>query len=240
MSSVPERSTLPEIDRLRLDAVLATARRDLGKAVESYARIADLLPGDAHVHFDLGRAHEKNDETDKALASYAEAARRDPNNAAAFLRLGILHGRRREATEAKAAFDRAETLYQGGNFEGLAEVTYQRALYNQTGKLDEAQALLEKVLDITRLSNNTYQHIRALLELSRVAYSGGDTALARQYATEAVGMARANHMENLTTRGLHDLGYAFLVRRADGEAEQYFMQALEFAQRFGGRNNGPG
>jgi len=234
---VPERSTLPEIDRLRLDAVLATARRDLGKAVESYARIADLLPGDAHVYVDLGRAYEKNDETDRALASYAEAARRDPNNAAAFLRMGILHGRRQAAADAKAAFDRAETLYQGGNFEGLAEVAYQRALYNQMGKLDEARALLEKVLDITRLSNNTYQYIRALLELSHVAYSGGDTAQARQYATEAVGLARANHMDNLTTRGLHDLGYAFLVRRADGEAEQYFMQALEFAQRFRGRNN---
>lgn len=234
---VPERSTLQEIDRLRLDAVLATARRDLGKAVELYERIAHLRPDDAHLYVDLGRAYEKNDQTDKALASYAEAARRDPNDAAAFLRLGILHGRRREAAHARAAFDRAETLYQDHNFEGLAEVAYQRALYNQAGKLNEARALLNRVLDITRLSNNTYQHIRALLELSRVSYSKGDTAQARQYATEAVGMARVNRMENLTTQGLHDLGYAFLMDRAYNDAEQYFTQALEFAQLFGGEHN---
>ena len=232
-------STLSRPDALYLDAIKATVRRDLERAVKSYAEIADLKPDDPQTYVDLGRAYEKKDEAEKAIDSYAKAVHLDPANAAALLRLGILYGRRDDAANAVAAFDKAGTLYQdSSNFEGAAEVFCQRgSLYSQLGKLDDANAQLQRARDIAQINNNTYQQIRILLELTRVAYSKGDTARAKELATGAVDLAKANGIENLITQGLHDLGYIFLVSRAYADAEQYFMQSLDYAQRYKGENN---
>lgn len=234
-----ERAALPRLEALYLDAIAATVTRDTEGAVEAYSEICALNPDDPQAHLDLARAYEKKDDAERAIDSYAKAARLDQSNAAALMRLGVLRGRRQDTSNALDAFARAEALYQdSSNFEGAAEVLYQRAyLYSQAGKLDDADSQLQKARDITRINNNTYQQVKILLERSRVAYSQGDTARAKEFATEAVDLARANGMENLTTQGLHDLGYAFLVRRAYADAEQYFRQALDFAQRYKGRNN---
>jgi len=235
----PQRSTLPQLEALYLDAITATVTHDLERTIKSYTEITDLKPDDPQTYLDLGRAYEKKDEAEKAIDSYMKATKLNSGNAAAFLRLGVLSGRRQDEATASVSFDKAETLYRdSSNFEGAAEVLYQRGyLYSQTGRLVEATSQLQKALDITRINNNTYQQIKILLELSRIAYSKGDTTKARELATEAVELAKANGMENLTTQGLHDLGYAFLVRRAYADAEQYFKQALDFAQRYKGRNN---
>ena len=234
-----ERSALPRPEALYLDAIAATVTRDTERAVKAYDEIRGLRPDDPQAHLDLARAYEKRDDPERAVDFYAKAVSLDPSSAAALTRLGILRGRRQDTANALDAFAKAEALYKdSSNFEGAAEVLYQRAyLYSQAGKLDEADSQLQKARDITRINNNTYQQIRVLLEMSRVAYSKGDTARAKDFATEAVELARANGMENLTTQGLHDLGYAFLVRRAYADAEQYFRQALDFAQRYKGRNN---
>jgi len=236
---VPDRSVLPQLDGLYLNAVTATVTRDLDRAVKSYTQITMLKPDDTQAFIDLGRAYEKNDEIDKAIESYKKAAQLAPSNAVTFLRLGVLYGRKQDTANAENSFDKAEMFYQdSSNFEGVAEVLYQRGyLDNQAGRLAEARTQLQKALNITQINNNIYQQIKVLLELSRVAYSDGNTAQAKQHATEAVEMAKASNMENLTTQGLHDLGYAFFVRRAYADAEQYLKQALDFAQRYKGRNN---
>jgi len=234
----PERSRLPELDTLYVNAVTATVTGDLGRAVNSYSEITRLKHEDANSHVDLGRAYEKTEQIDKAIESYLTATRMDSGNSAAFLRLGMLYVRKEDADGARAAFDRAEALYQDSSMEGAAEVIYQRGVFaNQKGRVDEARAQLEKALNITRINNNTHQQIKILLELARLAYSAGNTEQARQYTATAVDLAKGEGLENLTTKGLHDLGYAFFVGRSYADAEQYFKQALDFAQRYKGRNN---
>jgi tetratricopeptide (TPR) repeat protein len=186
---------------------------------------------------DLGRAYEKNDQTDKALDSYQKASEIVPDDPAAFLRLGVLYGRRQETLRAMEAFQKAESIYQRlDNFEGVAEVFYQRgALLNNLGRLDEARAQLEQVLAIAR--DNVHQRIRTLLQLSKVYYVDGKTTQARQYATDAITMAQVNRMENLSTGGLIELGRAFEFGGDYDQAEQYFNKALEFAEQYKGRHN---
>lgn len=238
-TSLVRNSTLAPLDALYLDAITATATRDFALAIKSYAEIARLIPNQAHVYFDLGRAYEKNENTGKAIENYLEATKRDSQYAPAFLRLGILYGRKQDLANASSAFDRAETIYRaGGNFEGLAEVLYQRGLLlNRLGKLPESREQLRKALETAHTTNNQYQQIKALLQLSVVSRTEGKTEEAKQYVTDAMNSARAGGLENLTTQGLIDLGNVYYARDEIDEATKYFKQAVEVAQRNKGRRN---
>lgn len=238
-SLVPDRRLLPEVDRLYLNAITSTATRDFAGAVAAYEAIASKSPGDAQVLLDLGRAYEKNEQTEKAIEAYQSATQHDPEYAPAFLRLGILYGRKQDLAKADIAFGQANALYKTlGNFEGLAEILYQRgALLTKQGNVPEARAFLQSSLEMARTAGNEYQQIKALLQLSNVEVSANDGALGERLATQAVELARTNGMENLTTKGLVDLGNAFFVRGDYAQAEKYFNQALDFAERNKGTGN---
>ncbi|MDT4896344.1 MAG: eukaryotic-like serine/threonine-protein kinase [Acidobacteriota bacterium] len=233
---VPDRSVLPQRDALYLQAITATVSRDFKSAVMSYQEVVRQSTDQEkpYAYVDLGRAFEKNEEVDKAIESYAEAARRDPQYATAFLRVGVLYGRKQDQPNASAAFDKAEALYQAlSNYEGVAEIFYQRGtLLLQVGKMKEARAQYQRSLDLARTTNNKYQEIRTLLQLSYVSYAEGDMPQAQQYARQAADEAQANEMENLTARALVDLGNTYFVSGDYAEAEKYFKQSLELSQRF--------
>ncbi len=240
-SLVPDPSVLPTTQALYLEAITNTVLRNFPRAIENYKQIVQQSPQteQAYAYVDLGRAYEKNEQLDQAIESYVQATTRAPQAAAAFLHLGILRGRKQNQANAAAAFKEAENIYQAlSNFEGVTEVFYQRGyLFSQLGQGAEAEAQLQKSLELAHTTNNQYQQIRALLQLSNVAYSEGNTEQAKRLATEAIDLSRNKGMENLTTQGLIDLGYAFFFRRAYHDAEQYFQQALDFAQRYKGRSN---
>jgi serine/threonine protein kinase/tetratricopeptide (TPR) repeat protein len=236
---VPERSIYPQLDRLYLDAMIATVARDFDRAIQAYSEIVRLTPDEARVYVDLGRAYEKTENTQEAIRAYIEATNRDLRYAPPLVRLGYLYGRQEDLASAHSAFDRAEQLYDSvGNLEGKGEVYFQRGfLFDNLGRPADAQAPLEKALEISRASANKPLQIRALMQLSGVVYDGGDAAKAKEFAREAVDLAKSNGMENLTARGLANLGYAFFHSGDYAEAERYFNQSLEFAQRYKSRRN---
>src|SRR5436305_12958591 len=88
----PDRSLFTQVDALYLEAVTDSVRRDFAHAIEAYSEIARLKPDQSQVYVDLGRAFEKNYQSNKAVESYIKATDRDMQNATAFLRLGILYG----------------------------------------------------------------------------------------------------------------------------------------------------
>ena len=238
-TSLVRNSVLSPLDALYLDAITATATRDFPVAIESYAEIARLTPDQAHAYMDLGRSYEKNEEMDKAIQNYLEATKRDSQYAPALLRLGVLYGRKQEMEKSTPSFSRAETIYRASsNFEGLAEVYYQRGLLlNRVGKLPDSREQLTRALETARTTNNKYQEIKTLLQLSVVSRIEGKTEEAKQNASNAIDLARLSGIENLTTQGLLDLGNVYYVRGEIDQAEQYFKQALEIAQRNKGRRN---
>ncbi|MGO9259416.1 MAG: protein kinase domain-containing protein [Bryobacteraceae bacterium] len=223
-------------DNLYLQAVRLTLTNDFAGAVEKYREILRRAP-DAEqpaVLVDLGRAYDKNDKPKEALDTYREAARRDPQLPAAFLRAGALYGRQLDPAKAGAAFDQAESLYRAhSNIEGVTEVTYQRGLLsNRLGRIGEARTALEKALEMARAAGNLQQQIPIMLGLSNVAFTEGDTAQAQQLATDAIGLARSNRLENLTTRGLASLGNVHQIKGDLDQAAAYFSQALDTARQF--------
>lgn len=231
-------TSLDRIDGLYLDAIEATVTRDLPTAINAYAEIAKLRPGEAGAYLDLGRAFEQHDELDKAIDQYSRATSLDPNNPAPALRLGVLYGRRQDLAKATAEFDKAESLYkENQNFEGRAEVSYQRGYLFSQLRSPEARTAAQQSLDVARLAENSYQQVRALLLLSTISQTSGDTAQAQQLATQALELARANGMENLATQGLLDLGYALMIKRSYEESENYLKQARDLAERFKEKRN---
>jgi len=234
-----ERSGLPKSDRLYLTAINATVRRDFPAAIKAYAALADLGRDTAQVHIDLGRAYEKNDEIDKAIESYTTATNLSQQSAAPYLRLGVLNGRKQDLARAETLFTRAEELHRMlGNYEGLAEVHYQRGvLANRLGKFSEAREYLQRTLDNVKTTDNPYQRIAALIQLSRVLLNETDVPKAREYATQALEAAQASGMEDLVTLALIALGNSYRFEGNMGRAEEYFRKALNSAQRYGGRRN---
>lgn len=236
-----QKSFLPDFsksdDSLYIEAINATVLRDFQKAVGIYESISNRHPDRAYVFVDLGRAYEKQENIDKALESYEKAANLDSQYGAAFLRIGILQSRKTKFDAAGEAFNSAEIIYdRQSNDEGMAEVRFQRGVsFNNQEKLQAARDQFEKVLNMPRA--NKYQQISAMLQISQVCYSGGDTACAEQYALKGIESAKDERMLNLATNGLIDLGNTFLARAAYDKSNQYFEQAVDFARKDDGLLN---
>ena len=240
ISLAPDPSKLAIADGAYLEAVAATVRRDFAVAVGYYEKILEQAPENekANAYVNLGRAYEKNENLNKAIESYTEATKRDPQSPAGFLRLAVLYSRRQDSAKAEAAFQEAEKLYQTmSNDEGRVEVLYQRgALLARTGRLPEARAQLERVLEILKNVDNKYQLVRTQLQLSLVFRDDGNIDRAQELAAEAIRIAQASNIKNVATHGLIDVGLALLNRGDFDEAGKYFKQALDVARQEKGRS----
>jgi tetratricopeptide (TPR) repeat protein len=233
---------LSRAERLYLRALQLTLTGDFAGAAAIYR---DLLARagteeKANAYLDLGRAYEKHEKIQDAAEAYRQATRRQSQNPAAWLRLAILYGRQLQQERASQAFEQAEQLYRNlSNPEGAVEVLYQRAVMaNRMANYSAARALLEQALKLSADIGSISQQIQALLQLSAAEYRGsGDYAQAQADAGKAIDMARANGLENLTARGLVDLGNAYFLKGDADEARKAYTQSLEYARRFHSERN---
>lgn len=238
---VPDRSVLPQIDGLRLQAVTNTVKRDFGKAVEDYRVLASSVPETekAYALVDLGRAYEKYEKPDKAIETFQEATKVDSRYAAAFLRLGGVLGRRSRYGEANTALDRAYNLFDlSTDIEGLTEVLLQRAvLLGLQSKVMEARAQLLQALEKSAALENKDKRIKVLLNLSNTEIIAGEAEKAQLYSSQALDLARVNGLDNLMMQGLIDIGNAYFIKGNFPEAEKNFNEALRLAQLYKGKRS---
>ena len=226
-------SELSRPDALYLEALHGTMTQDLTGAIKAYSEIARLSPNNAQAYVDLGRAYEKNDQLQAALESYARATELAPEHPTAFLRIAVMYGKQINLEKAFASFGRADTLYQAsGNFEGQAEVAYQRGfLFNQTDKLAEAQQQFDRALQLARTTRSEYQEVKSLLKLGEVIVAEGKPDEGRGKMQQAIALAQARGIDNYVKRGLVDLGNTFMLSHEYPKAEEYFKQSLELSER---------
>jgi len=224
-------------DSLYIDAINAIVMRNFPQAIKIYQQIVESKPTEPHVYLDLGRAYEKNEEVDNAIDCYEKAVNLNSQYGAGFLRLGILLRRKAQYDKSNEAFDKAENIYDRlSNDEGVAEVKYQRGVsFNFQEKLDDARTQFEQVISNPRA--NKHQQIRAMMQISSVCSSVGETSCAEEYASNAINLAKQERMENLASNGLINLGNAFMARAEYGKAEENFQQALEFSRKDDGLQN---
>lgn len=230
---VPNRSELPQVDALYLDAINATATRNFPGAIKAYSEIVRLSPNEPHLYVDLGRAYEKNDEPKPAIESYVAAIARAPQNPTAYLRVGVLYGDQVNLTKAAESFDQAQALFDAlGKFEGQAEVAYQRgALFDKQSEPAEARPHLERALQLAKTTGSQYQEVKTLLTLGNVVVDEGRYSEGRDLIQQGINKARADGIDRYVKRGLVDMGNSFLGSGKYAEAENYYRQSLELSKK---------
>jgi serine/threonine protein kinase/predicted negative regulator of RcsB-dependent stress response len=236
---VPDRTRLPELDRLSLEAILNSVGRNYAGAAECYSRMLAIAPAEqqSSLRLDLGLAFEKNFETAKAIENYQLALRSNPRSAAARLRLAIIYGEReKDLAKSDAAFDEAEKLYrEAGNKEGLAAVFFNRGMiYDALSRLEEGRKQLQSAVE----TGSRYLATRATIHLSGNSLAAGKIDQAIREADQGLEQASKNNMRSVYTLGLiakagiyHDTGNY-------PEAEKYYAQAIESARAYNGRYYG--
>jgi serine/threonine protein kinase/TolA-binding protein len=233
---------LPPTQSLYVQAIHLKLSGNSQGAIEKYRAVVEQSPDSEKpaAYVDLGRAYERDGNTNKAIESYTSARELDPQFTAALMRLGVLLGRRLdgESTEkALATFRDAETRYQTLNdLEGQAEVFYERGvLFMARRKIDEARGQLSLGLGKAAAIDNNYQQIKIRMQLSSVACLAGDTAEAKQLASEVMDFAKKNGLEILAVGGLTNLGNTLMARGDLNLAADYLEQALQLARFYKAR-----
>lgn len=229
---VPDRSRLPRAEAAYLEAVNATVVRDFGNAISSYNAIVALTPNEAGAYVDLGRAYQRNDQNDKALENYVKAISLKPQYGTAHLRAGIIYSSKLDVPAANSSFAKAIELFTAvGNVEGAAEVYRQQGiLLRRSGKFAEAAAQFQREMDSARALGNQSQEVTALLDLSGLSFSEGNTASAREFANKAIELAQQNKLESLVAVALWNLGNSLYGQGNYPEAEKYFKQSIDSAR----------
>ena len=235
-SIFPNEDWLPEVERLRLQAVRALVLRDVDTAVSLYRRLVDLVSYEAGAWLDLGRAQQSAGLRTAALGSYQRAVEQDRTSPAAWLRLGMQLGDESKRDEALKAFSEAERLYQAmSNEEGVTEVMIRRgALFDAVIEPNLARADLERALKRAESASAVHQQVRVKLLLSSVMTSDGRFEDAERVAEGAVQQAIEHRLETIAADGLVDLAALVQNARAD-EAAALIVKGIRLAEQRGAR-----
>ncbi len=192
-------------------------------------------PGEAHVHFDLGRTHERNRQVKEAIEQHLKAIGINAGFAASHLRLGMLYGRSGDLERSEDHFRKAESIYEtSANGEGKTEVILQRGLaFLNANRLAPAREHFQLALDRSQGAvPNIYQAIRARLQLSSVAGTENDLMTAERLANEAFSTAQSEGIEYLTMRSRISLGDVYFRQNKVAEAIKYTEEGRKLAERY--------
>ena len=233
--TVNQERRLSARDQRRLQAFQLIVSRDYNRADLVLHKIeSDALPADKPAAaLECGWLAQRNEKTEQAIKDYERALKLDHTYAPAKLRLGQMLHRLRELGKAEAAFKEAEQLYMAASdSEGIAEALYSQAsLLIRSNSASTALPVIERGLSVARTLNNISLQIRLQL-LQGVAYRYlGDGARAAEIALRAIDVADAQHMDNLASSALVDLGNSFMTRRDVTSAEPIVHRALNVARR---------
>ncbi len=222
---------IPPLDRMYLDAIRATLTHNFGRALDLYKQILGDLPNSEKSagNLDVGMAHERLGEMQSALQSYALAATLDRDNPGSVMHTAILNTRLHNIPEAERAFAQAEALFRTEvNPEGLAELDYQRGyLANEQEATDEANAYLKRALAEAQQLPNLQLQIRALTQLSSVAYNSDHDGEAVDLAEQAIRLARDNQLNTWAADGLTRLASAQLDQGHYPQADDALGEAFQ-------------
>jgi len=232
---VPDRSRLPDDDAVVIDAITAMAMRDLDRSVTAYRQRAERRGNDAGAWLDLGRATEAAGIRSEARASYARAVNIDSQYAPAHLRLGsidVLEGR---SAEGLASLELSERLYKtASNAEGETEALLRRGeILHGLGRIPEARRAIERARTLAGTIGSRYHQIRADLQLSALAASGGRLRDAETLAAATVDAARTAHLDAVAAEGLIELATAMQLRGEREAASGQIQHAVRVAEERG-------
>ncbi|HEY6448178.1 MAG TPA: protein kinase [Acidobacteriaceae bacterium] len=222
-------------DRRYLKAIRSTVTRDVTGAVQQYRIILDGLPESEKSagSVDLGMAYEREGDPQHALDSFRRASRINPDNPAALLQAAILETRLNRPQEANRDFDRAEEIYETEmNAEGRAELDYQRGYAaNEREDDDQANFYLHRALNESEQLPSVQLRIKALTQLSSVAYNSVHDEQAVDLAQQAIRLAQDHQLNGWAADGLVRMANAQLDQGKYQPADDALAEASQILQQ---------
>jgi len=226
---------LRPLDRMYFEAIRAMVTRDSATEIATYQQILGRLPADqkASGHVDLGMAYERAGDPTHALQNYVQATSLDSNNPAPFMRTAILQSRLRHVPEADQAFQQAQKLLAlEMDFEGQADLDYERGYAANDGTDPRtAERYLNKALEEAKALPSVQLQIRALTQLSTVAYASGHYDDAVKDAQDAIHLAQSNDLNVWAANGYVRLANAELQQENLDKAEGAILEALQISSQ---------
>ncbi len=151
--------------------------------------------------------------------------------------IGALERDRGDPAAAEAGFRKAielgDMLYPDGH-PSLAEARRQlAATFIDYGRLDEAEPLLDAVLDYQRRTlGASHPDVGSTLNSQAIlAWRRGDTATAVVLLEQAIALWRAAELDGRLASGLHNLGMVLLETGRAAQAEPALLEALELREK---------
>jgi tetratricopeptide (TPR) repeat protein/tRNA A-37 threonylcarbamoyl transferase component Bud32 len=235
LTATTQEEHLSSTDHLYFNAIRATLTHDWTTALADYRQLLDRLPAPDKVsgYVDLGMAFERANDPESALESFTKASSLNRSSPAPPLQAAILETRLNRLPEADRDFNAANSLYETEiNPEGEAELDYQRGyLANEREQTDLAKTYLNRSLDEARKLPSVQLEIRALTQLSSVAYNSGDLDNAQKNANAAIQLARDNQLPGWAADGLVRLASAELRLRNYAAADKCLDDATSILRK---------
>jgi tetratricopeptide (TPR) repeat protein len=226
---------LQPLDRMYLDAIHATVTKDFPTEIAIYRKILGRLPPAQKPsgYVDLGMAYEHVGDPSQALENYTRASTLDSDNAASYMHVAQLQNHQNHVAEADRAFQHAQLIFTTEmNQEGLAELDYARgAAAGDRRNFTEANQFLEHSLDEAKKIPSVQLQIRALNQLSTVAYKSDANPRAKEYAEQAIRLARENRLDSWAADGLVRLANSQIHQGQFQDAEDSLDEALQLARQ---------
>jgi serine/threonine protein kinase/Tfp pilus assembly protein PilF len=151
--------------------------------------------------------------------------------------IGALERDRGDPAAAEIGFRKAielgDALYPDGH-PSLAEARRQlAATFIDYGRLDEAEPLLDAVLDYQRRTlGMQHPDVGSTLNSQAIlAWRRGDTATAVVLLEQAIALWRAAELDGRLASGLHNLGMVLLETGRAAQAEPALLEALELREK---------
>lgn len=230
---------LPQQEKTRILAAYAQVRMDYAQAIESYEKLAKVLPEDAEIQFNLARLYEQSGALDKAREYYGKVLERDPKSVDAQLAMGRIENKSGNPQGGLEYLNRALTLaIQLENEEGRATVLQAIGIaYRMLNKQDEALRNYQESLAIKRRLGDKRGMASSLNEIAQIQERLGNPDLALKCYEETLQLRREIGDRRGTANVLIDLGGFYHDRGQHDQALKLLKESLQMQRDLGDEGN---
>ena len=230
---------LPPQEKNRILASYAQVKKDYAKAIESYEKLAKVLPEDAEIQFNLARLNEETGSFDKAREHYSKVLEGDPKSVDALLAMGRVEVESGNPQGGLEHLNRALTLaIQLENEEERAAILQAIGIaYQQLNQQDEAFRNYQESLALKRRLGDKRGMAVSLNAIAQIQERLGKPDLALKSYEEALRLRREIGDKKGVGGTLIDLGGFYHDRGRYDQALNLMKEALLIQRELGNEEN---
>ena len=229
---------LPVQEKELIEAQHARTLNDLDRAIEAYQHLAESMPSDSQVLFELAALYEAKGELDKARELYTKILASDPKHLDALMAVARVERQSRNYESSLDYLNRALTLaVQVDNQESKARILQSMGInYKWLHKLDEALRYFQEALSIEEKIGDQRGMAATLDQIAQVYDRLGKPDLAKENYLRAVSVEREIGDKRGEAGTLLNLGTFYYARGRYDEALDSTKEALQLYTELGDQN----